>query len=150
VVAAETAHHRSASGAVARRAEPTRLGQIIAVGRREPRIAIFGSVIGAMVLIAIFAPIIAPYDPYTTAPATTLQQPSWAHLLGTDSLGRDQLSRVIWGTRISLVVAGSRSASHSAAASRSAWRQATWAVESTRYSVIDAMLAFRASCWPSR
>ena len=105
MVAAETRTSTLPQAPVAVRAQPTRLEHVIKVARREKRITIFGSIIGVMVLIAIMAPVIAPYDPYATAPASTLQQPSWAHLLGTDSLGRDQLSRVIWGTRISLVVA---------------------------------------------
>src|SRR5215208_1338298 len=91
--------------AVALRAPPTAFSRALAAGRREPRLLVFGTVIALMVVIAIFAPLIAPYDPYQTVPSSTLQQPSWAHPLGTDTLGRDQFSRVIWGTRISLTVA---------------------------------------------
>ena len=64
----------------------------------------FGMVLLIFILAAIFAPQISPYDPLAYHPAIAEQPPSWAHLLGTDSLGRDQLSRVIFGTRISLSV----------------------------------------------
>jgi len=59
-----------------------------------------------MILIAILAPIIAPHNPNKVdlKPAGLLQPPSWAHLFGTDELGRDGLSRAIYGARISLAV----------------------------------------------
>jgi peptide/nickel transport system permease protein len=62
-----------------------------------------------LVLIAIFAPLIAPYDPYEPIPneegrIERWQPPSARHLLGTDQIGRDVLSRVIFGTRVSLSV----------------------------------------------
>jgi peptide/nickel transport system permease protein len=85
--------------------ERTRAQRALATGRREPRLIIFGAIILVMVLIGIFAPLLAPYDPIQTQPTIVLQAPSWSHLLGTDNLGRDQLSRVIFGTRISLAVA---------------------------------------------
>jgi peptide/nickel transport system permease protein len=72
---------------------------------RRPRLAFFSSIIIAMVLIAIFAPVLAPADPLQTHPAQALQSPSRAHPLGTDNLGRDTLSRVIYGARISLMAA---------------------------------------------
>ncbi|HZR42275.1 MAG TPA: ABC transporter permease, partial [Ktedonobacteraceae bacterium] len=54
--------------------------------------------------MAIFAPWISPYSPLLYHPSIATQGPSPAHLLGTDALGRDQLSRVIYGARISLAV----------------------------------------------
>ena len=60
--------------------------------------------IALQILIAIFAPWIAPYDPYQPDFANTWQQPSAAHWLGTDDLGRDVLSRLIYGARISISV----------------------------------------------
>jgi peptide/nickel transport system permease protein len=57
------------------------------------------------VLVAIFAPLIAPYDPNTTTLAQRLLSPDAHHLMGTDALGRDVLSRTIFGTRVSLLVA---------------------------------------------
>lgn len=55
-------------------------------------------------LIAIFAPYIAPYDPYVQDLGRILQPPSAEHWLGTDDLGRDILSRIIYGARVSLTV----------------------------------------------
>ncbi|MCC7038827.1 MAG: ABC transporter permease [Burkholderiales bacterium] len=55
------------------------------------------------VLIAIFAPWVAPYDPLATSWSAVRKAPSWAHWFGTDELGRDVLARVIWGTRASLL-----------------------------------------------
>ncbi|MGH2515709.1 MAG: hypothetical protein ACRDHP_08640, partial [Ktedonobacterales bacterium] len=71
--------------------------------REDPR-WIFAYVLGILVLAAIFAPVVAPYPPLLYHPAIEAQPPSLAHLLGTDDLGRDQLSRIIYGARISLSV----------------------------------------------
>ncbi|HVX31133.1 MAG TPA: ABC transporter permease [Nitrolancea sp.] len=57
-----------------------------------------------IVLAAILAPLIAPYDPYHQDLAASLQGPSASHLFGTDSLGRDVFSRVIYGGRITIPV----------------------------------------------
>ncbi|MEG6616540.1 nickel transporter permease [Peptococcaceae bacterium 1198_IL3148] len=57
-----------------------------------------------LVLMAIFAPYIAPYDPINGVMSDALQEPSAQHWLGTDELGRDILSRIIYGARISLKV----------------------------------------------
>ena len=61
-------------------------------------------IIVMLVLSAIFAPLIAPYDPYQMDILNKLQPPSREHLLGTDSLGRDTLSRIIYGSQTSLIV----------------------------------------------
>ena len=58
-----------------------------------------------LILLAVLAPFIAPYDPFATDPLQKLQPPSTKHLMGTDGLGRDILSRVLYGTRISLWIA---------------------------------------------
>lgn len=71
--------------------------------RLDPR-WIFAFVLIAIVLAAIFAPWVAPYPPLKYHPSIATQGPSAAHLLGTDALGRDQLSRIIYGARISLAV----------------------------------------------
>ncbi len=55
-------------------------------------------------IVAIFAPLIAPYDPNTAMFSDALSQPSLKFLLGTDSYGRDVLSRIIYGTRVSLII----------------------------------------------
>jgi peptide/nickel transport system permease protein len=68
-------------------------------------VVVFGViVIGLVIVSAIFAPIVAPYDPYAQNLEHVLQPPNMKHLLGSDSLGRDTLSRIIYGTRISLLV----------------------------------------------
>ena len=70
-------------------------------------------VIVVIVGVALFAPWIAPYDPAAQAVSARLQPPawlpngSWAHPLGTDHLGRDVLSRVIWGARVTLLIGAS-------------------------------------------
>lgn len=64
--------------------------------------------IGFLVLLslaAIFAPLAAPYDPLSQDLSSILVGPSWSHPFGTDELGRDMLSRVIYGARISLATA---------------------------------------------
>ena len=62
--------------------------------------------VGALFLVALFSPIISPHNPIATAPDNAYLPPlSPGHLLGTDELGRDQMSRVLWGARISLPVA---------------------------------------------
>ena len=71
--------------------------------RQDPRLW-FGVVLLLFVLAAIFAPFVSPYPPLLYHPAVATQGPTLAHPLGTDALGRDQLSRVIYGTRISLSV----------------------------------------------
>ena len=71
--------------------------------RADPRL-LFGVVLVALVVVAIFAPIFAPYPPLQYHPAIASRPPSPGHWLGTDALGRDQLSRVIYGARISLSV----------------------------------------------
>jgi peptide/nickel transport system permease protein len=68
-------------------------------------VVIFGFVvIFLLVFCAIFAPFISPYDPYQPSLKDNLQQPSLSHWLGTDNLGRDVVSRLIYGTRVSLMV----------------------------------------------
>ncbi len=67
------------------------------------RLAVFGAVIMSIfILMAIFAPLIAPYGPLRQDLAGKFAPPSRAHLMGQDELGRDILSRVIYGARISL------------------------------------------------
>lgn len=57
-----------------------------------------------LVLTACFAPLIAPYDPFQTDYSLSMQTPSFSHPAGTDIYGRDILSRIIYGSRISLAV----------------------------------------------
>ena len=72
---------------------------------RTRRVAIAaGLVIVLIVLAAALAPLIAPYDPAAPDYDSLLEAPTWRHLAGTDTYGRDILSRIIWGARISLAV----------------------------------------------
>jgi peptide/nickel transport system permease protein len=69
------------------------------------KIAVVGfAFICLLIITAIFGPLLAPYDPDLMVLDEQLQQPSSKHLLGTDSLGRDTLSRVIYGSRTSLII----------------------------------------------
>jgi peptide/nickel transport system permease protein len=63
-----------------------------------------GSILLVMVLAALGAPLISPYDPIKTSQRTSLESPSVTHPMGTDRFGRDILSRVLWGGRLSLPV----------------------------------------------
>ena len=58
----------------------------------------------SVVIIALISPWISPYDPISQDMNVQHAPPSWAHPFGTDSYGRDQLSRILWGSRVSLVV----------------------------------------------
>ena len=69
------------------------------------RLALFGLfIISVLFAIAIFAPLISPYDYKNIDVQNILMPPSSTHFFGTDDLGRDVCSRMIWGTRISLAV----------------------------------------------
>jgi peptide/nickel transport system permease protein len=72
--------------------------------KRNPRMLIGGALVLVWLFLAAFAPIVAPYDPIKVNVSDALIPPGGAHLLGTDDLGRDVLSRVIWGSRVSLSV----------------------------------------------
>ncbi|MBO1077038.1 ABC transporter permease [Roseomonas marmotae] len=69
---------------------------------REPAAIGGGLIVLAFVLLALLAPLIAPYDPNASDWMAVREAPSAAHLFGTDDLGRDVLSRVIYGARASL------------------------------------------------
>jgi peptide/nickel transport system permease protein len=72
---------------------------------RHPGKTFAACVLIQFILAAIAAEWIAPYDPYAISEAY-LEPPSWSHPLGTDALGRDLLSRIIYGSRFALSVAG--------------------------------------------
>ena len=71
---------------------------------RHPTIVIGGGLLVLMLLIAIFAPYLGTVDPTALAPAKRTREPSAIYWFGTDMLGRDIYSRVLYGTRVSLVV----------------------------------------------
>ncbi len=84
--------------------EPKRRGPVIGFIYRHPTIALGGTVLGLMILIAIFAPLLATVDPTALAPAKRTRPPSALYWFGTDMLGRDVYSRVLYGSRVSLTV----------------------------------------------
>lgn len=63
-----------------------------------------GIIVAVLFLIAVLAPVLAPYDPYEIDRTQILEPPSAKHLFGTDDLGRDVLSRMVYGSKISLSV----------------------------------------------
>ncbi len=72
---------------------------------RQRRVAIAaGLALALIILAAALAPLVAPYDPAAPDYDSLLEAPTWRHLAGTDTYGRDILSRIIWGARISLAV----------------------------------------------
>ena len=71
--------------------------------QRRPSALIGLTVVIAFILMAIFAPYISPQDPIATSWGTIRKAPSAAHWFGTDEIGRDVLSRIIWGTQASLM-----------------------------------------------
>ncbi|WP_375691767.1 ABC transporter permease [Pseudooceanicola sp. LIPI14-2-Ac024] len=78
--------------------------------RSHTGLMIGGTLVLIILLIALFAPVLAPHDPYTQNLTERLIPPvwyadgSWEHPLGTDALGRDYLSRILYGARISLLI----------------------------------------------
>lgn len=82
----------------------------LALGVRRLGAALGLSIVGVMFLVAVFAPLLAPFDPFAQDLAHRLTPPAWSeegsmvHVFGTDLLGRDYLSRLIYGARISLTI----------------------------------------------
>ncbi len=74
-------------------------------GLLKDKLATTGTLLVLIIaLVAIFAPVVAPYNPSAQSLSNRLCSPSSAHLLGTDEFGRDVLSRIIFGSRVSLIV----------------------------------------------
>lgn len=84
-------------------AAPRRRG-LVARLARDPIAAAAGIILALVVLAAIFAPLISPYDPYFTDLPKAMQPPSAEHWFGLDNTGRDILSRVLYGTRNTLLM----------------------------------------------
>src|SRR5690606_10495067 len=97
---------RATAGTPAAPGPGTRPGRRGAAWRRflRHRLAAAGAaVVALLVLTAILAPVLAPYDPLAQDDAAVLQPPSGARPLGTDGLGRAVLSRLIYGARLSIL-----------------------------------------------
>jgi peptide/nickel transport system permease protein len=90
--------------------QPTRLRQATRLTtfsrflRRNPLVVIGAVIVLAWIVVSVAAPVLTPYGPLTQRITERLQPPSTSHLFGTDVLGRDVLSRVLFGGRISLPV----------------------------------------------
>lgn len=79
---------------------------ILELASRNSGVIVGLAMVAALFLIALLAPVISPQDPIATNPDNAYLPPlGGGHVLGTDELGRDQLSRVLWGARVSLPVA---------------------------------------------
>jgi peptide/nickel transport system permease protein len=79
-------------------------GRVRTFIRRHPTICVGGTLVSVMVLIAIFAPLLFTVDPTALAPARRTREPSAEYWFGSDMLGRDIYSRVLYGARVSLLV----------------------------------------------
>src|SRR5712691_215417 len=86
------------------RAQRSFPSQLVEFAQRKPLGAVGGVIVLILVLVAIGAPWLAPYPYDVGVAAIRLQGPSLAHPFGTDANGRDMLSRIIWGARISVTV----------------------------------------------
>lgn len=82
---------------------PTQFQMVVRRLRRNKASMAGAIIIAALVLTAIFAPLLAPYDPIEQDVPARFAKPTVQHLMGTDELGRDILSRIIFGTRLSLL-----------------------------------------------
>ena len=71
---------------------------------KSPTSAFGLAVLSILIITAVFAPLIATHDPYVQDLANTLKAPDGVHLFGTDELGRDIFSRLIWGARITFTI----------------------------------------------
>lgn len=72
---------------------------------RQPAAAVALTVLALLVLLVVLAPLVGRYDPTEVAPRNQLQGPSAMHWFGTDELGRDLYSRIVWGGRLALGIA---------------------------------------------
>lgn len=96
----------SPTRAAAARDRPRRTfgGETLKRLRRNPSAVAGAIILLVLVLAAVFAPFLTPYDPTRQSLADVLQHPSRAHLLGTDQLGRDLLARILYGGRLTLFI----------------------------------------------
>src|SRR4029453_10701899 len=81
-----------------------RVSSFMQLALRSTSTTVGGAIVAALIVAAVLAPVIAPYDPYAMNPAIRLQPPSATNILGTDNYGRDLLTRLVYGARVSLIV----------------------------------------------
>ena len=82
-----------------------RLAFFLALLRVRPDFALGYGIVTVIVLLAVFAPIVSPFEPEQANPSVYLQPPGWPHLMGTDATGMDVFSRIIYAPRIDLTIA---------------------------------------------
>lgn len=82
-----------------------RLSFFLALLRVRPEFALGYGIVAVIVLLAVFAPLVAPFEPERANPSVYLQPPGWPHLMGTDATGMDVFSRIIYAPRIDLTIA---------------------------------------------
>ncbi len=80
------------------------LGVLVSLWLNHPLLFVGGVIVAMVAVLAVFAPLIAPYDPAAINVKAILLPPSWEHWCGTDTLGRDVFSRMLFGARVSLAV----------------------------------------------
>jgi peptide/nickel transport system permease protein len=90
-------------GRAASRAE-SQLGPVLKRLLRQPSVVVGAVILLVLIVGAVFAPFLTPYEPAKISPREALQPPSLAHPLGTDHFGRDQLARLLYGGSLSLQV----------------------------------------------
>ena len=95
---------REAGAAASKRASESYWAVSWRIFRKNKLGVVCLGIVALLVLVALLAPVIAPYDPYAQDLVNRLAAPGAGHVLGTDELGRDILSRIIYGCRISLSV----------------------------------------------
>jgi peptide/nickel transport system permease protein len=125
--------------------EEQTMAQMVWRAFRRHKPAMIGlGVMLALVLAAIFAPVLSPYDPEKTELSKMLEPPSVQHLMGTDELGRDLLTRILYGGRVSLsigVMAMALAVLVGAAVGGLAGSYGGW-VDNILMRITDMMLAF--------
>ena len=92
------------AGLASRASRSLYVGALLRLVREKP-LGFFGLILVLVfVVLAIFAPIIAPHDPNALGAGPRLTGPTFSNFMGTDNLGRDLFSRVFWGARISITI----------------------------------------------
>lgn len=120
------------------------LAWFVRFARKKPLGAIGAITLAVMVLVAIFANVIAPYSPYATDAIHSFQGPSLTHFFGTDQLGRDTFSRVVFGARLSVLISVSVTLAGSAIGGLIGITGAVFGgkVDTSIQRVVDVMIAF--------